>query len=86
MRTLGSKLISTTELLIPESVIETTFTLEDTDFSEFINVYGFITFRVFGFAGVYTEEYSDSQPFTHIDKSDEIRGETVTNSLLVCSS
>ena len=28
--------------------------------------------RVFGFGGVYTKGYSDSQPFTHINKSEEI--------------
>ena len=48
------------------------------DFSGFINVSGFIKFRVFGFAGVYTKGYSDSQPFTHIDKSEDIHAGTVT--------
>ena len=54
------------------------------DFSGFINVSGFVEFRVFGFAGVYTKEYSDSQPFTHIDRSEDIHAGTVAEQ--VCSS
>ena len=33
---------------------------------------------MFSFAGVYTKGYSDSQPFTHIDKSEDIHAGTVT--------
>ena len=40
-------------------------------------------FREIGFAGVYTKGYSDSQPFTHNDKSEEILGGTVTRQFFI---
>ena len=61
-------------------------TLKST-FKDYMHTKGdLLHFRAIGFAGVYTKGYSDSQPFTHNDKSEEILRGTATRQFSFCSS